>query len=214
MALDAATGQVRWTFTANGPVDTAPTIHRGLCLFGSRSGWVSCLRADDGGLVWRLRVAPSDQRIVAYGQIESPWPVPGSVLVVEDTVYFAAGRQPLADGGILVLAVAPADGHVCWIRRLDQVPPHFTGPIAQAALVHCCSVFSGPVMQELTGDGKREVPYLPRHSDFRDGKLWPNQRPGLGVEVDFNRLELLAEISERSRPIPLLRRPDGSLTNW
>jgi len=92
--------------------------------------------------------------------------------------------------------------------------PHFTGPIAQAALVQCCSVFSGPVMQEVVGDGKREVPYLPQHADFRDGKLWPNERPGLGVEVDFKRLELLAEITERSRPIPLLRRPDGSITNW
>jgi outer membrane protein assembly factor BamB len=93
-----------------------------LCLFGSRSGWVSCLRADDGGLVWRLRVAPSEQRIVAFGQIESPWPVPGSVLVVEDTAYFAAGRQPLADGGILVLAVEPATGRVRWMQRLDHVP--------------------------------------------------------------------------------------------
>ena len=101
--------QVRWTFTANGRVDTAPTIHRGLCLFGSKSGWVYCLRADDGGLVWRLRAAPPEERIVAYGQIESPWPVPGSVLVVEDAAYFAAGRQPLADGGILVFAVEPAD---------------------------------------------------------------------------------------------------------
>jgi len=122
VALDAAKGKVRWTFTANGPVDTAPTIHCGLCLFGCRSGWVYCLRADDGGLVWRLRVAPLDQRIVAYGQIESPWPVPGSVLVVDDTVYFAAGRQPLADGGILVLAVQPADGRVRWAQRLDRVP--------------------------------------------------------------------------------------------
>lgn len=122
VALEARTGQIRWTFTANGPVDTAPTIQRGLCLFGSRSGWVYCLRADDGGLVWRLRVAPSEQRIVAFGQIESPWPVPGSVLVVEDTAYFAAGRQPLADGGILVLAVEPATGRVRWTQRLDQVP--------------------------------------------------------------------------------------------
>ena len=102
VALDATSGNVRWTFTANGRVDTAPTIHRGLCLFGCKSGWVYCLRADDGGLVWRLRAAPLDERIVAYGQIESPWPVPGSVLVVDDVAYFAAGRQSLADGGIRV----------------------------------------------------------------------------------------------------------------
>jgi outer membrane protein assembly factor BamB len=121
-ALDAKTGGIRWTFTANGRVDTAPTIHRGLCLFGCKSGWVYCLRADNGAMVWRLRAAPLDERIVAYGQIESPWPVPGSVLVVDDVVYFAAGRHSLADGGILVFAVEPASGRTRWVQRLDSVP--------------------------------------------------------------------------------------------
>jgi hypothetical protein len=122
VALDALTGKPRWTFIANGRVDTAPTIHRGLCLFGCKSGWVYCLRADDGRLVWRLRVAPRDQRIVAYGQLESPWPVPGSVLVIDDTVYFAAGRHPSADGGILVCALEPATGRIRWQKCLDRVP--------------------------------------------------------------------------------------------
>ncbi len=122
VALDAATGKIRWKFTANGRVDTAPTIHRGLCLFGCKSGWVYCLRADNGLVVWRLRAAPLDERIVAYGQIESPWPVPGSVLVVDDVAYFAAGRHSLADGGILVFAVDPASGHPRWVQQLGSVP--------------------------------------------------------------------------------------------
>jgi outer membrane protein assembly factor BamB len=122
VALDAKTGRQRWTFTANGRIDTAPTIHAGLCLFGTRSGWVYGLRADDGRLVWRLRAAPLDERIVAYGQVESPWPVPGSVLVVDGVAYFAAGRQPLADGGIFIFAVEPATGKTRWVRRLNTVP--------------------------------------------------------------------------------------------
>ncbi|MEX0700696.1 MAG: PQQ-binding-like beta-propeller repeat protein [Planctomycetales bacterium] len=122
VALDGATGDIRWRFTANGRVDTPPTIHRGLCLFGSKSGSVYCLRADDGRLVWRLRAAADDERIVAYGQIESPWPVPGSVLVVDDVAYFAAGRQSFADGGIRVFAVEPATGAIRWVERLDTVP--------------------------------------------------------------------------------------------
>ena len=122
VALDADSGSVAWRFTANGRVDTAPTLDRGLCLFGTKSGWVYCLRADDGRMVWRLRAAPLEERIVAYGQLESPWPVPGSVLVVDGVAYFAAGRQSLADGGILIFAVQPASGKVEWVQRLDSVP--------------------------------------------------------------------------------------------
>ena len=122
VAMDVDSGSVAWRFTANGRVDTAPTLHRGLCLFGAKSGWVYCLRGDDGRMVWRLRAAPLEERIVAYGQLESPWPVPGSVLVVDDMVYFAAGRQSLADGGILIFAVQPDSGRVEWVKRLDSVP--------------------------------------------------------------------------------------------
>jgi outer membrane protein assembly factor BamB len=122
VAIDASSGQVRWRFTANGRVDTAPTIDRGLCLFGAKSGWVYCLRASDGRLVWRRRAAPTQEQIIAYGQLESPWPVPGSVLVVDETAYFAAGRQSFADGGVFVFAVEPANGAIRWVERLNSVP--------------------------------------------------------------------------------------------
>lgn len=122
IAMDTSTGQVRWRFTANGRLDTPPAIYRGLCLFGSAAGWVHALRADTGELVWRLRAAPTNERIVAYGQVESPWPVPGAVLVMDDVAYFAAGRQPLADGGILVFAIDPITGDRHWVKRIDTVP--------------------------------------------------------------------------------------------
>lgn len=122
IAINASTGEIRWRFTANGRLDTPPAIHRGLCLFGSASGWVYALRADSGEVVWRLRAAPTDERIVAYGQVESPWPVPGAVLVMDDVAYFAAGRQPLADGGILVFAVNPLTGERHWVQRINTVP--------------------------------------------------------------------------------------------
>lgn len=122
IAIKIASGEIVWRFTANGRLDTPPAIHKGLCLFGSSAGWVYALRADNGGLVWRMRAAPSDERIVAYGQVESPWPVPGAVLVMDDIAYFAAGRQPLADGGILIFAVDPMTGQRHWVQRIDTVP--------------------------------------------------------------------------------------------
>jgi L-alanine-DL-glutamate epimerase-like enolase superfamily enzyme len=93
--------------------------------------------------------------------------------------------------------------------------PHFTGPVSEAALVHACTAFSGPVLMEMQGSGvRKDLGYLPNHYDFRDGKMWPNERPGLGVEFDEKALKLTAEFTKPSRPIKMLRRPDGSLTNW
>ena len=92
--------------------------------------------------------------------------------------------------------------------------PHFTGPVSEAALVHVCTAFSGPVLMELAGSYPLSIPYLPEHFDFKDGKLWPNDRPGLGVTFDATKLKQTAEFTTRSQPIPLFRRPDGSMTNW
>lgn len=92
--------------------------------------------------------------------------------------------------------------------------PHFTGPVSEAALVHCCGIFSGPVLMEMTGAGKREIPHLPECYDFRNGKLWPNRRPGLGVTFDPSRAQLVLEVAEKRATTPSYRRPDGSFTNW
>ena len=121
VAVDAATGDEKWRFTADGRIDTPPTITAGRCLFGTRSGWVYCLRVDNGGLLWRGRAAAGDEQIIAFGQIESPWPVPGSVLVIGGTAYFAAGRQYLADGGIRVFAVDVKTGKRRWVSRINTI---------------------------------------------------------------------------------------------
>jgi L-alanine-DL-glutamate epimerase-like enolase superfamily enzyme len=92
--------------------------------------------------------------------------------------------------------------------------PHFTGPVSTAALVHACAASSGPVLMEMTGAGPRDEPHLPRHFDFRNGKLWPNARPGLGVDFDPAKATKLLEVTERVVPLRIFRRPDGSITNW
>jgi L-alanine-DL-glutamate epimerase-like enolase superfamily enzyme len=93
--------------------------------------------------------------------------------------------------------------------------PHFTGPVSEAALVHVCAAFSGPVMMELAGLYKPDgIAYLPKTFDYKEGKIYPNDRPGLGVEFDASKLPLTAEFTERKQPIKIFRRPDGSLTNW
>jgi hypothetical protein len=111
-ALARKDGRPQWTFTADGRVDSPPTLHEGLVLFGCRDGRVYALRASDGVLVWRFRAAPREQRIVARGRLESPWPVPGSILVVKGAAYFVEGRSSFLDGGMDLFALEPHTGNV------------------------------------------------------------------------------------------------------
>ncbi len=117
--LNTADGKDVWTFTAGGRIDSAPTVHGGMVLFGCRDGSVYCLRATDGALVWRFRAAPDDRRMVAFEQVESVWPVSGSVLVQGGVVYFAAGRSSFLDGGIIVYALNAKTGKVLHSHHLD-----------------------------------------------------------------------------------------------
>lgn len=116
-ACDAHTGKLRWDFTAGARVDLPPTYHNGRWLFGCRDGWVYCLRASDGKLAWRTLVAPLEHRIVVDGQLESIWPVPGSVLIQDNLAYVAAGRHTMADGGIWVSALNPEAGNLVWTSQ-------------------------------------------------------------------------------------------------
>ncbi|NQT87529.1 PQQ-binding-like beta-propeller repeat protein, partial [bacterium] len=100
VALDAATGKERWRITVDGRVESQPTIHRGLVLFGTRNGHVIAVNRDTGERVWRFLAAPSTERIVANGQLESVWPVFGSVVAEGDDVWAFAGRHSDLDGGI------------------------------------------------------------------------------------------------------------------
>jgi len=110
--FELATGRPLWTFTAAGRVDSPPTVHNGLVLFGSADGWVYCLRSSSGTLVWRFLAAVRDRRIASFDQLESIWPVHGSVLVREGIAYVAAGRSTYLDGGIRLYALDPASGRI------------------------------------------------------------------------------------------------------
>jgi len=123
IALDAKNGTVEWTFTAGGRVDSPPTIYGGGALFGSADGHIYCLRLSDGELAWRLRAAPQDVRTVALDQVESLWPVHGSILVQDGIGYAAAGRSSYLDGGIIIYALDPMTGKVLRRRPIRSEHP-------------------------------------------------------------------------------------------
>jgi L-alanine-DL-glutamate epimerase-like enolase superfamily enzyme len=92
--------------------------------------------------------------------------------------------------------------------------PHFTGPIGETALVHCLTATSVIALMEMTSAGRQPWPYLPQAYDFHNGKLWPNERPGLGVTLDTSKLQMVGNWTEHYAPIQINKRPDGSYTNW
>jgi len=116
-AMKVTDGKIVWRFCAEGRVDSPPTYYRDLLLFGSRDGSAYCLRAADGALVWHF--SPLERRMIcAYGQMESAWPICGSILIRDDLAYFAAGRNSFTDGGIFLYALDPRSGDVIYQKRM------------------------------------------------------------------------------------------------
>jgi len=132
-ALDARTGEAAWSYTVGGRVDSPPTVHEGRTCFGSADGWVYCLRASDGELIWRFQAAPQTRWVVDRSRVESAWPVHGSVLVENGVVYFAAGRSSFLDGGIYLYGLDPQSGEQLFCRRLSSRDPE-TGREPQSSV--------------------------------------------------------------------------------
>jgi outer membrane protein assembly factor BamB len=124
VALSAKDGSVQWRFTAGSRIDSPPTYYRGAVLFGSADGCVYSVDASSGELVWKFTAAPTHRLIGVDGQLESAWPVHGSVLVQNDVVYFAAGRSSQLDGGITLYGLNVDSGQMLHSRTL--VGPRYT----------------------------------------------------------------------------------------
>ena len=122
-ALGADDGKDIWSYTAGARVDSPPTLYKGLAIFGSADGRVHCLRAADGELVWRFHAAPQHRLVTAFDQLESPWPIPGSVLVHDGKCWFAAGRSSYLDGGIYIYALDPATAKIAHHETIYSPDP-------------------------------------------------------------------------------------------
>ncbi len=168
-ALDASTGKPLWHFIAGARVDSPPTIWKGRVFFGGEDGWVYCLRASDGALLWRFLGAPSEQRHAAWEQVESVWPVHGSVLVENGTVNCVAGRSVFLDGGLRFLRLDAATG-----KKLAEVIYDDKYPETGGDLQNRIKTLQMPVGLNdiLSSDGK--MMYL------RSQKIGPD-----GVRIDI-----------------------------
>ena len=131
LALSVDTGTLLWRYTTGGRVDSPPTYFEGSVLFGSADGYVYRVRASDGALVWRFMAAQTDRRIMSYEQIESVWPVHGSVLVRDGIAHFVSGRSIFIDGGMRLYRLDARSGEMISQIVLDDRNPKTGGDIQE-----------------------------------------------------------------------------------
>jgi galactonate dehydratase len=130
-----------------------------------------------------------------------------SPLVEQRDIDFARVSIPNVGGITEMLKImAMCDTHKVGLM------PHFTAPIGTAGHMHTLMAFPGQVLMEYNR-GTQPLPYLPEFLELKNGKVWPNDRPGLGVTVDEKALTFVEEMTE-GFPGVTHRRPDGSLTHW
>ncbi len=116
-ALDTATGAEKWRFHADGPVRFAPAVWEGRVYFVSDDGYLYCLDAERGSLLWKFRGGPSDRRILGNGRLISTWPARGAPALHGGKVYFAASIWPFM--GIFIHCLDARTGQPVWTNDGD-----------------------------------------------------------------------------------------------
>ncbi|HCN27796.1 MAG TPA: hypothetical protein DIT64_03235, partial [Verrucomicrobiales bacterium] len=156
VALDLDTGAEMWTFFTGGPVRLPPACHDGKVVFASDDGFLYCVSADDGRLLWSFQGAPSARKALGNRRLVSAWPARGGPVIRDGRVYFAASIWPFM--GTFLYALDVETGKVVWVNDgtgADFIKqPHsassFAGVAPQGALV--------AVKDTLLVPGGRSVP--------------------------------------------------------
>jgi len=169
-ALDAASGKEIWHFIAGGRVDSPPTLHNGMAIFGCADGNIYALRLSDGQLAWRFQGAPNDRKLISYGQAESVWPISGSVLIQSDPagkarLYCVAGRSMFLDGGLRMIILDPSTGKLVAENVMDDKVPA-SGKNLQSLMMGKHMPVTSPDI--LSSDGK--YVYMKSQTFTMDGK--------------------------------------------
>ena len=178
-ALDADSGEQRWQFVAGGRVDSPPTLYRGLVLFGSADGYVYALRAKDGELAWRFLAAANQRQVVSYGQLESIWPVHGSVLIMNDSLYFVAGRIAFLDGGLRVYKLDPVTGEMLAMSVINEIDPETGQNLQKLQAGYWGLTLPTAKSDILSGNGKR---FYMRSQPFTPDCKRTRTAPNVNVE--------------------------------
>jgi outer membrane protein assembly factor BamB len=111
-ALGVDDGEQKWTFATEGPIRFSPVVWKDRLFVASDDGHLYALDLASGEMLWKRRGGPDGQMILGNQRMISKWPARGGPVVVDDTVYFAAGIWP--SDGIYLFALDAMTGEVQW----------------------------------------------------------------------------------------------------
>jgi outer membrane protein assembly factor BamB len=107
-ALDAASGQERWSFRAQGAIRTRPTVLGAHLFFQADDGYLYKVAAATGTEVWRVKVVETPIVRLPFNNPQSRYDRIGS------DVTMSGGRLYLGTHDGKVLALDPAQGRRLW----------------------------------------------------------------------------------------------------
>ncbi len=120
LALDAATGQERWRFHANGPIRFAPATDSERIYLVADDGCLYCLDLA-GRLLWKCRGGPSERKVIGHERLISVWPASARPVLHDGKVFFVAGYWPIE--GIFVYALDARTGAQAWANDAARFRP-------------------------------------------------------------------------------------------
>ena len=111
-AYSADNGKELWRYYVNGPVRFAPVYDSGRVYFVSDDGYLYCLDASTGELLWNYKGSYSNRMVLGNERIISMWPARGGPVIKDKIIYFASGVIPFE--GIFIHAVDAVNGDKIW----------------------------------------------------------------------------------------------------
>ena len=108
VALHTDSGEEKWCFYTDGPIRLPLALWNGKVFFTSDDGYLYCVNAGNGTLLWKFRCGPSDRKNLGNKRLISTWPARGGPVIKDGIVYFAASIWPFM--GIFIYALDAETG--------------------------------------------------------------------------------------------------------
>jgi outer membrane protein assembly factor BamB len=112
VALDINSGKELWHYYADGPVRFPLTALKGNVYFISDDGYIYCIKSDNGSLVWKVRLAPAENKLLGNKRLISMWPARGGIVLKDNIIYTSASIFPMM--GTFIYAINATSGEIIW----------------------------------------------------------------------------------------------------